>query len=316
MYPNVSIIILNYNGYLDTIECLESMSCINYPNYHVIVVDNNSKDNSYEYLYDYIKEKDNNRITLLKTESNKGYSAGNNFGIQYALEKGTDYILILNNDTVFVEDIIYKLVNVAEINNDIGIIGPKVVNVHKQLDWPCARNNLDMKTIFFVYTFMGRAIFGKNNKLFAKHTYNFYNIDSLKKVYAIGGACMLIKSSVFKNIGLLDEKTFIGFEEFILSEKCKNNMVNIYTLPEAVLIHKGSQSLKKVKAFCTIEGDKSEYYFYKTYLKMSSFKLQIIKFVRIIEYLLLSFCDKEYLKSMKNFMCEYVLTTYSRDVRN
>ena len=115
--PKVSIILVNYNGYQDTIECLKSLKELEYHNYEVIIVENGSKD------YEKVKNDrflNDNAIVILEKE-NGGFSAGNNIGIKYALENGTDYVFLLNNDTTIDKNAIKYLVEIAENDNKVGI---------------------------------------------------------------------------------------------------------------------------------------------------------------------------------------------------
>ena len=94
MQPKVDIILLNYNGYEDTIECIKSLKNISYKNFDVFIVDNNSTDDSEKKILDYIK--DDNNITFIQTNENLGFSGGNNVAIKKSLEKNADYICLLN----------------------------------------------------------------------------------------------------------------------------------------------------------------------------------------------------------------------------
>jgi GT2 family glycosyltransferase len=133
-YPHVSIIILNWNGSEDTVECLESVYKIKYPNYNIILLDNASNDESLEKIRGYLegkikvkspffeyarnkplkfreylkneieslKNRDNHylnkELILIKNDKNYGFTEGNNIGIRYALNTlNSDYILLLNN---------------------------------------------------------------------------------------------------------------------------------------------------------------------------------------------------------------------------
>ncbi len=156
MKQKVSIIILNWNGWEDTIECLESLYQINYPNYDVIVVDNGSQNESVEMIKNYASgelsvESDffeykkfnkpikifeysakeleslqiinenyynldsNNKLILIKNEVNSGFSEGNNIGINFSLQfLNSNYILLLNNDTVVDKNFLNELVKFAD----------------------------------------------------------------------------------------------------------------------------------------------------------------------------------------------------------
>src|SRR4030042_2187559 len=122
MNPKVSIIILNWNGLEDTIECLNSLKKITYPNYKVILVDNGSKGNDARVL----REKFGDYIHLIENDRNYGYAKGVNIGIRYALaNSASEYILLLNNDTVVAPDFLNQLVKLAESDSSVGIVGPK-----------------------------------------------------------------------------------------------------------------------------------------------------------------------------------------------
>ena len=92
---NVYIIIINYKNYDDTKECIESLKHINDMGYHIVVVDNDSKDGSKQRL----KENFENLIEVIENDHNYGFGIANNIGAQYAINKGATHILLLNNDT-------------------------------------------------------------------------------------------------------------------------------------------------------------------------------------------------------------------------
>jgi len=93
MAPGVTIILVNWNGKEDTIECLESLRRIDYPNFKVLLVDNASSDGSVEELRQRYPD-----VELIVSDRNLGFAGGNNLGITRALESGADYLLLLNND--------------------------------------------------------------------------------------------------------------------------------------------------------------------------------------------------------------------------
>ena len=89
--PKIAVIILNWNGKEDTLECLVSVKQLDYTNYEIVLVDNGSTDDSVDAIL-----KQHPDVTLLQTGMNLGYAGGNNVGINWALEKDADYILLLN----------------------------------------------------------------------------------------------------------------------------------------------------------------------------------------------------------------------------
>src|SRR5699024_6413658 len=116
--PDVFIIVLNWNGWKDTNECIRSLEKLDYPNFHIIVVDNASTDDSVNKI-----QVQYPGVFILRTAENKGYAGGNNEGIRYAMANGADYIWILNNDTVVELGALWPLVEKMEKNSKIGICG-------------------------------------------------------------------------------------------------------------------------------------------------------------------------------------------------
>ena len=158
MNPKVAVVILNWNGYEDTIECLESLRQITYSNYSTIIVDNASSDTSLEKIRKYCKgeievksaffkhslinkpvkiveytkeqckkiEFNSAEVVLIKNDKNYGFAEGNNIGIRYGLNNlNPDYFLLLNNDTVVDSDFLRELIKVSESGREKGFASPK-----------------------------------------------------------------------------------------------------------------------------------------------------------------------------------------------
>jgi len=115
--PSVGIVVLTWQNYEDTVECLASLREVDYPNYDVVVVDNGSTDGSRERL---VEEFD--WCTFVLNEENWGFAAGNNPGIAVALSRGADHVLLLNNDTVVEPDFLDPLVETAETHDDVAVV--------------------------------------------------------------------------------------------------------------------------------------------------------------------------------------------------
>ncbi len=113
--PKISIIVLNYNGKKYLKNCFESLKKTDYPNFEVIMVDNNSDDGSIEYV-----RKKFPWVRILKSPENKGWAYGNNFGIKNT--KG-EYVVLLNNDVIVTKDWLKELVKIAQSDPKIGIVG-------------------------------------------------------------------------------------------------------------------------------------------------------------------------------------------------
>lgn len=161
MTPSVYVVLLNWNGWEDTLECLESVLRLDYDNFKIVVCDNDSQDGSLEKIMAWANGKlaaqlssppllsltfppilkpiiyteysgfafenattiDLAQLVLIQTGSNLGFAGGNNVGIRYALAQGADYVWLLNNDTVVDPDALTKLVERASVDKDVGIVG-------------------------------------------------------------------------------------------------------------------------------------------------------------------------------------------------
>lgn len=184
----VSIIILNWNGGEDILECLKSVKDIDYPDYEIIVVDNGSTDNSVERI-----RKSFPNIELIQNNKNLGFPEGNNVGIRAATG---NYVMLLNQDTVVGRGLLKDLVEAIEIDENIGIVGPMILYYNEPDKIWCAGSKLN-----FGYTsHIGK---GLNKGLFSKSC----------SVDYITGCAMLIKKEVIDKIGLLDPEYFLYSED-------------------------------------------------------------------------------------------------------
>ncbi len=231
MAPRVSIIILNYNGLKDTIECLNSLKKITYQNYEVIVVDNASKGND----ADILEEKYKDYIILIRNKENLGFTGGNNVGIRKVLEEDkSDYILLLNNDTVVEPNFLDELVKVCQSNSKVGILGPKIYFYDFE-----GRKDVIQSAGARINLWLGKFE-GKGGGEIDKGQF-----DKISEVDYVGGSCLLIKTEVIKKIGLFDEKYFLYFDETDLCIKAKKAGYLILFVPSSKIWHKQGASTKK-----------------------------------------------------------------------
>jgi len=195
-FPKVFIIILNYNGKDFIQKCLASVFKLDYPNFEVAVVDNNSTDGYFEAV-----KINFSKAHFIKNEANLGFSAGNNAGIRFALERMADYVLLLNQDTEVEKDFLGKLIEVAEADEKIGLVSPVIFNGRNKQIW-----------------FSGGKI--KWLKMRAQHIATAASKD-FYETEIISGCVLLIKKAVFKEIGLLDEDFFLYYEDVDFSLRAK-----------------------------------------------------------------------------------------------
>ncbi len=229
--PYVGIVLVNYRGAKDTIECIDSLYKMDYSNYFVIVVDNHSEDESLEVFYEKQREY---HFMVIPEGDNRGFSAGNNRGISCALEKGAEYVLLLNNDTLISPKCLIELIQVHEDIPECGISIGKIYYAAEPDKLWYAGGRLDVKT--------GKVSqFGLGKK-------DRFERTERESVSFATGCCMCVKSEVFRRVGLLDESYFLYEEDTdFCSRVIKYGMKIIYE-PSAVVFHKVSASTAKDKS--------------------------------------------------------------------
>lgn len=222
MQPKIYVILLNYNGYKDTLECVKSLKKVNYNNLNIVVVDNASTDDSDSIL------SNNKEFVYLKADKNEGFAKGNNIGIEYAISNRAEYILLLNNDTIVEEDFLNQMISIFYEEERIGIVGSKILYYpQKDVIW-YGGGYVDWFN--FVGLNDGKGI--KDNG----------NYDKVSEVSFITGCCMLIKTEVILKVGYLPEEYFMYYEDV---EFCINVSDAGYRLvynPKSIIYHKVSVS--------------------------------------------------------------------------
>ncbi len=230
-FPKIFIIILNYNGKDVIKNCLASVFKIDYPDFEVVLVDNNSADGSFEFA-----KANFSKAHFIKNEENLGYAAGNNAGIRFALERMADYILLLNNDTEVEKDFLTRLVEKAEKDEKIGIASPVIFNGHTRQVWFCG---------------------GKINwrAMRTEHSQKILVEDFYETGFATGCA-MLVRAAVFKEIGLLDEDFFLYWEDADFSARSRRaGFKNIVVVGSWVYhFEKSEVNLKQKTYWLVISG--------------------------------------------------------------
>lgn len=231
-----AIIIVNYNKYEDTFACVESiLQTKTKEQYRIIIVDNASPNDSWEKLQ---KFKENNRISLLLANDNRGYCAGNNIGITFAMNNfQPDYIWILNPDTLIASDTLENLHNFAENKHDLGILGCKL--------------------IYYPDTQYLQALGGGDFRIHkygelrpGQHLYHLQSSDmelpDVVELDLIIGASMYIPVKVFKQCGLMNERFHLYADENEFCLRVAKFGFKHYAISNAAVYHKeGWRQLKQ-----------------------------------------------------------------------
>ena len=221
--PLIMIVVLNWNGKEDTLECLASLDQLEYPNYSVVVVDNGSSDDSVNAI-----SKLRPNITILQTGSNLGYAGGNNVGIEYALDHGADYVLILNNDVVVAPDLLTEFMNAANLLPDGSVLGAKLYS-YDQPDTLCSLAGR-WNSASSSFDYIGRN--QKDGPLF----------EGMLQVDYVIGCALFTSANTFRDVGMLDEKFFLNYEETDWCYRARAKGYKCVVIPKAKLWHKVSSS--------------------------------------------------------------------------
>lgn len=226
----LSIVILNYNVCFFLELCLESVhKAVRSVEAEVIVVDNNSTDNSCAM----VKSRFPN-VILIENQNNYGFSKGNNIGV--AAAKG-EYICILNPDTVIPENVFSTLLNFADKEPDLGLLGCKLVDGRGQF-LPESKRNIPYPSVAL------KKMLGSGKSYYSNHI----KPDEDGKVHVLVGAFMLVKRDVYNKVQGFDEDYFMYGEDVDLSYKILNAGFKNYYFGGVTVIHfKGESTLKNIE---------------------------------------------------------------------
>ncbi|HEX9016042.1 MAG TPA: glycosyltransferase family 2 protein [Chloroflexota bacterium] len=222
--PRVGIVLVNWNKAADTVACLESRGRLDYDPFEVVVVDNASTDGSPATIRRHFPE-----IALIENSGNLGFAAGNNVGVRYLMDRGVDYVLLLNNDTEVAPNLVRSLIDVSERDPGIGIVGPKILYYQPDdLIWSAGG----------LIDHLGRS----------SHLH-FDEVDSgvdqrPRDVDYVTGCALLIRRSVIEKVGVLDERFFMYYEEAEWCARVRAAGYRVVYVPEARMWHKIQQSAR------------------------------------------------------------------------
>ena len=225
--PKVSIIIVNYNGKELLQKCLDSLLKVNYDNFEIILVDNNSTDGSVEFI-----TKNYPSLIIIKLDSNKGFAEPNNVAAK--ISKGK-YLLFLNNDTVVTPNFISEMVKVMETDKKIAICQSLLLKPDGSID--SSGDFIDHLGVVY------------NSKI---------KIDEIREVSSARGASMLVRSDIFEKLDGFDQKFFITFEDVDLCWRSWILGYRVLIIPTSIVYHEGGITIKKIKSEIAFHGFKNQ----------------------------------------------------------
>jgi GT2 family glycosyltransferase len=224
---DLSIVIVTHNSREPVERCLESLN--RFPprcSFETIVIDNASCDGTPEMVADRFP-----RVGLVANPDNRGYSRGVNQGI--ALASGAGF-LVLNPDIVVGEGAIDRLVEFMESTPDAGIMGAKLVYPDGALQYSC-RSFYTVSALILRRTFLGK-LFPRAEAL-RQHLMLDYDHATPRAVDWVVGACMLVRREALEQVGAMDERFFLYFEDIDWCYRMKNRGWSVYYVPDSVMVH-------------------------------------------------------------------------------
>lgn len=282
----VAVIVVNYNDVEDTLNYVKKITEYEIIN-RIVVVDNMSTtDNALEKL----KVLQNDKVDVISSEKNGGYSYGNNFGIKHLESKGEiyDYYIISNPDIEVSEEAIQKCLEELEKNEKTAVVAPRMFN---SIDKPIRRATWKFRTFGRDVVHSSRILEVLCYKVLrdGEYTEEDYK-NSRLKVDSISGAFFVIRRNVYEEINRFDENVFLFYEEDILAKQLLEKQYDTICLNDIKFKHFESRTIGKTFSYYKKikELYKSKMYYHKTYTKINAFQVLIFKIlhgIRIIELL-------------------------------
>ncbi len=221
--PRVITVVLNYNQHGMTREMLADFQEKGWGGSHVLLVDNDSSDGSAEKI-----RREFPGVEVLETGRNLGCSGGRNFGARAALERGAEFIFCVDNDTYVAEDCIASMVAHMERDPAVGILGARVMR-HPETDliWSLGTHvdwdRCDYKSI--------------------QEEPGEIPSDGLLDAAWVPGTAWMVRASVFEDVGFIDDRYFIYFEDTDFSFRIRQKGLRVAVAPDAVIWHRERSSM-------------------------------------------------------------------------
>lgn len=236
----LSIVIVNYRTADLCIDALRSIVAIPELDYKIMVIDNASNDGSAEQIRQRVEEGAWDRVSIIGSTENAGFSAGNNIGINAT---SSEFVLLLNSDTIVRPGAIETLVKTLQDNPQMGMASPR-------LEWPdsspqesCFRFHRPINEL------IRSACTGPITKLLKRYEVPLAVCDEVSYPEWTSFACVLIRRQVFEDIGLLDDRFFMYFEDVDFCRRARAAGWSIINNPEAHVVHlRGGSSPVKSQA--------------------------------------------------------------------
>jgi GT2 family glycosyltransferase len=241
--PSVHIILLNWNGWRDTLECLSSLRKLDYPNCRILVVDNGSSDDSEAMI-----RSAEPKIELIQAGANRGFGSGNNIGMRVALACGADYVWLLNNDTLAEPSSLTYLVEEAEFDSGVGAVGSVLYFEH-------APSRIQAWGGGYVNMWLGIS---------RHHT----TAPAPGRLHYLTAASILLRRKALKDIGLFDEGFFMYWEDADLGFRLRQVGWKLAVAEKSHVIHKHAASMGSHSPILAGYYNSSACYFFRKHSRL------------------------------------------------
>jgi GT2 family glycosyltransferase len=260
---DLSICIVNYNAKELLLECLESIyRQTGQLEIEIILADNGSSDGSVSAVREQFP-----KIKIIENDENLGFVKPTNQGMRASCGK---YILLLNNDTVILDNALTKMVSFMESHPDVGVCGPKAVDGDGVMQTRCRRG---FPTPWATLTYLtGLARLFPRSPLWSRYLMSYFDEDEIHETDAVSGSCLMIRRETMKQVGYLDEDYFAYGEDLDYCARVQKAGWKIYYYPQAHIIHYGGQGGSRVQPYRTIyHFHRSMMLFYSKHIAPESF---------------------------------------------
>jgi GT2 family glycosyltransferase len=221
--PLVYITVLNWNGTADTLECLEALKALTYPEYRILIIDNGSAEPCTAAVAERFPD-----VEVIELPTNLGFAGGNNFGMRLALERGAEYVWLLNNDTVVEPDALTALAHAAETGERVGLVGSKILFFRQD-------GLIDHAGGFIApWRFGGAGHIGLGERDQGQY-------DETRPVDYVSGCSLLARREMIEETGFLDEQYFAYWEDVDWCTRAQQGGWNAVYAPGSVVHHKGGR---------------------------------------------------------------------------
>jgi GT2 family glycosyltransferase len=255
---DISIVIVSYNGCEHLRRCLQSLAA--HPpavEREVIVVDNDSRDGSAPMVATEFPD-----VRLLRMPRNLGFAAGANRG---AREASGEAIALLNPDSEIEADSFAPMLAYLREHDDAGIVAPRLLNPDGSLQLSCRSFPTFSVALFNRYSLLTRLFPG--NRYSRQYLLSDWHHDSISDVDWVSGACLMVRRSLFEQIGLLDEGYFMYIEDVDLCQRVHRAGYKVVYLPQTSVIHHIGRSSRTLPSRSIVARHRSMWHYYKKYLR-------------------------------------------------